>query len=224
MLSPAYKDARPAAADAAAAGERRLLLGRWLAAAALVAATGTLTCRTGRSQVGMNDDLSRLENELATLNAQYDASVRDRAALESEFARMQALYEETRRALARRDQLRGEVEAAGYAPATAEAYATVGDSGGGQVRREVGATTPAAPGNGERSGPSGAENNRATGRYRGRYKVHVVAAGEYLYKIAGYRRYYGDPERWEVIYDANAYQIKNPHWIFVGQRLRIPVL
>jgi nucleoid-associated protein YgaU len=60
------------------------------------------------------------------------------------------------------------------------------------------------------------------GRYAGPHRIHVVVRGEYLYKIAGYAKYFGDPERWSVIYEVNAYQIKDPHWIFIGQRLQVP--
>jgi nucleoid-associated protein YgaU len=49
-----------------------------------------------------------------------------------------------------------------------------------------------------------------------------VTPGECLFAIASYDRYYGDGDRWSVIYEANAYQIKDPHWIFAGQQLQIP--
>ncbi len=52
--------------------------------------------------------------------------------------------------------------------------------------------------------------------------VHVVEAGETLGQIA--LRYYGDANRWQVIYDANRSQLPNPNALVVGMRLTIPPL
>ncbi|HZR97887.1 MAG TPA: LysM peptidoglycan-binding domain-containing protein [Chloroflexota bacterium] len=52
--------------------------------------------------------------------------------------------------------------------------------------------------------------------------VHVVQAGETLGQIA--LRYYGDANRWQVIYDANRGQLPSPNALAVGMRLTIPPL
>lgn len=49
--------------------------------------------------------------------------------------------------------------------------------------------------------------------------VYTVKEGDYLRKIA--RREYGDHELWEVVYEYNKY-IKNPHWIFPGDKIILP--
>lgn len=51
-------------------------------------------------------------------------------------------------------------------------------------------------------------------------RVHVVVKGECLWRIA--QRYYGHGPLWPRVYDANRGQIKNPHWIYPGQRFVIP--
>ena len=188
----------------------------------LVAALVPLSCKTGRSSIDMTSELYRLEKEAADLEREYELMVEERRGLEVELERTRTVYEEARIALARRDELRLQLEALGYSPTDAGAYATVAAAGGdGQVRREV----PAV----ESRGGSGAGGIRepepagpARGRYTGPHTIHVVAKGEYLFRIAGYERYYGDGNRWPVIFEANAYQIKDPHWIFAGQRLQIP--
>lgn len=51
-------------------------------------------------------------------------------------------------------------------------------------------------------------------------KYHVVQEGESLSQIA--EKYYGNPEKSQLIYDANQDQIDNPDLIHTGQRLFIP--
>jgi nucleoid-associated protein YgaU len=54
----------------------------------------------------------------------------------------------------------------------------------------------------------------------GQSDTYVVAAGDSLSKIA--KRYYGDANKWNRIYEANRDQIQNPDLIHPGQRLTIP--
>ena len=51
-------------------------------------------------------------------------------------------------------------------------------------------------------------------------RVHVVAAGDSLTKIA--RRYYGSANRWNEILTANKDVIKNPNLLIPGTKLNIP--
>jgi len=44
--------------------------------------------------------------------------------------------------------------------------------------------------------------------------------GDCLWNIA--QRFYGQGALWPRIFDANRSQIKDPHWIFPGQRFVIP--
>jgi NitT/TauT family transport system substrate-binding protein len=49
---------------------------------------------------------------------------------------------------------------------------------------------------------------------------YTVEAGDTLSHLA--LRYYRDPRKWEKIYEANRQAMRNPHYIYVGQRLIIP--
>lgn len=52
-------------------------------------------------------------------------------------------------------------------------------------------------------------------------RFHIVQVNDFLRKIA--QQYYGDGDKWRVIYDANKSIIgPNPNLIHPGQRLRIP--
>lgn len=55
--------------------------------------------------------------------------------------------------------------------------------------------------------------------YQG-FALHTVSAGETLSAIAD--QWYGDPNRYPVIFEANRNQLTNPDVIFPGQELRIP--
>lgn len=190
----------------------------------------TNSCITGRSTKEMEDEVVKLKNEVAAAAAEQERAAASRAALEVELARIRALYEETKRALALRDELRRELEqyrAVAAAPgSTAEYPAVAGETSSGQLRAEEVTTRPrpepAKPYSSYGSPPTGTETKRGT-KYTGPKKVHFVKKGECLYLIAGYPQYYGNPEAWPVIYEANADRIKDPHWIFIGQRLEIPV-
>ena len=48
----------------------------------------------------------------------------------------------------------------------------------------------------------------------------MVKLGDTLSKLA--ERFYNSPYKWEKIYEANKDTLKNPHYIYVGQKLTIP--
>lgn len=52
------------------------------------------------------------------------------------------------------------------------------------------------------------------------YTTHQVKSGESLSKIA--KHYYGDANKYTVIFKANTDQLKNPDMIHPGQVLKIP--
>ena len=54
------------------------------------------------------------------------------------------------------------------------------------------------------------------------YARHTVASGESLSKIA--KHYYGDPSKYQKIYQANTDILKNPDLIYPDQELIIPNL
>lgn len=51
---------------------------------------------------------------------------------------------------------------------------------------------------------------------------HWVAKGEFLYKIAGYGNVYGNPFKWQKIYEANKDVISDPNLIYPHMVLKIP--
>jgi nucleoid-associated protein YgaU len=51
-------------------------------------------------------------------------------------------------------------------------------------------------------------------------RTHTVVAGDSLSKIA--KKFYGDANKWKLIYEANKDQIKNPDLIHPGQTFKIP--
>ncbi len=51
-------------------------------------------------------------------------------------------------------------------------------------------------------------------------RIYEVAAGDNLSKIA--KKFYGDPNKFRKIFDANKDQLSDPDKIKVGQKLKIP--
>jgi nucleoid-associated protein YgaU len=51
-------------------------------------------------------------------------------------------------------------------------------------------------------------------------REHIVAAGHTLSHIA--LMYYGNSLRWDKIYQANKAAMKNPHYLYIGQKILIP--
>jgi hypothetical protein len=49
---------------------------------------------------------------------------------------------------------------------------------------------------------------------------YVISPGDTLWDLAG--TYYGDNFKWPIIAHANSNIIKDPHWIYPGQRIKIP--
>ena len=50
---------------------------------------------------------------------------------------------------------------------------------------------------------------------------YTVKLGDTLSKLA--ERFYNSTYKWEKIYEANRDTVKNPHYIYVGQKLIIPL-
>jgi LysM repeat protein len=51
-------------------------------------------------------------------------------------------------------------------------------------------------------------------------RTHVVRKGDTLWDIA--REYTNDPYRWKEVYQLNTATVRDPHWIYPGERLTLP--
>ena len=51
-------------------------------------------------------------------------------------------------------------------------------------------------------------------------RTHTVRKGDTLWGLA--RAYTNDPLRWKQVYHLNTVTIEDPHWIYPGERLRLP--
>ncbi len=49
---------------------------------------------------------------------------------------------------------------------------------------------------------------------------YTVKGGDTLGKIA--EQFYGTGTKWEKVYEANRESVKNPNYIYIGQKLNIP--
>src|SRR3982750_4424109 len=51
-------------------------------------------------------------------------------------------------------------------------------------------------------------------------RTHLVRKGDTLWGIA--REYTSDPYRWKQVYELNTATVRDPHWIYPGERLLLP--
>ncbi len=51
-------------------------------------------------------------------------------------------------------------------------------------------------------------------------RTHLVRKGDTLWSIA--REYTSDPYRWKQVYELNTATVRDPHWIYPGERLVLP--
>jgi nucleoid-associated protein YgaU len=73
----------------------------------------------------------------------------------------------------------------------------------------------------EKTGPSvGAAESVGKSTATDGSRQYTVERGDTLSYLA--LQHYGDPFKWEKIYEANKETMKNPHYIYVGQRIIIP--
>ncbi len=72
------------------------------------------------------------------------------------------------------------------------------------------------------SSVSGVDNQMAVTNPEPEAQYHDVVSGDNLSKIS--KHYYGDPNKYMVIFEANKPMLSNPDKIYPGQKLRIPPL
>jgi len=70
------------------------------------------------------------------------------------------------------------------------------------------------------AGVDAVENNMKVATPEAESKYHTVVSGESLSKIAG--KYYGDVQKYNIIFEANKPMLSDPDKIYPGQVLRIP--
>jgi nucleoid-associated protein YgaU len=154
------------------------------------------TLRAGSSQLAAAQrDLAGLRDENARLNDALQASERDRN------ARIAQLQQDNAAISARLRQAQGTLDQ------IASAARII--SGGSATGFAAAGTPPAA-------GPSSSPAAPADAPAR----IHVVAEGDSLTRIS--LRYYGTPNRWQDIYNANRDVLKGENALRPGQQLKIP--
>jgi NitT/TauT family transport system substrate-binding protein len=94
------------------------------------------------------------------------------------------------------------------APAEAKAKAAAAEEKAKPVAKKIPASTEKSP-----ATPVIAKATRSAHEYS-------VKAGDTLSKLS--ERFYNSPFKWERIYEANRDSVKNPHYIYIGQKLMIP--
>jgi len=72
------------------------------------------------------------------------------------------------------------------------------------------------------SGVAGVQDNMTVAKPAPEAKYYQVVAGDTLSKIA--KQFYGDANKYQVIFEANTPMLKHPDKIYPGQNLRIPPL
>ncbi|MDP5140526.1 MAG: peptidoglycan-binding protein LysM, partial [Spirosomaceae bacterium] len=91
----------------------------------------------------------------------------------------------------------------------------------GEVAQQIDAEKIAlAVGNVE--GVAMVDNNLTVAEPTPEAQFHTVESGEFLSKIA--KKYYGDANKYPVIFEANKPMLTHPDKIYPGQVLRIPAL
>lgn len=78
----------------------------------------------------------------------------------------------------------------------------------------------AAPGRAETAAPRDPAKAAGATPDESRPRFHTVEAGDTLFSLA--RKYYGAPDRWKDIREANKKEVKEPGELKIGQVLRIP--
>jgi NitT/TauT family transport system substrate-binding protein len=95
------------------------------------------------------------------------------------------------------------------APAEARVKAPAAEEKAKPVARQIPAPTERAA-----ATPITAKTTRAAAQ------EYTVQAGDTLSKLS--ERFYNSPYKWGRIYEANRETVKNPHYIYIGQKLMIP--
>jgi NitT/TauT family transport system substrate-binding protein len=95
------------------------------------------------------------------------------------------------------------------APAEARAKAPIAEEKPKPVAKQVPASTERAA-----ATPVTAKTTKSAAQ------EYTVKAGDTLSKLAGH--FYNSTYKWERIYEANRDSVKNPHYIYIGQKLMIP--
>jgi LysM repeat protein len=111
-------------------------------------------------------------------------------------------------------------EGAKPAPATAKekiAAAKPAPAAPSTTKEKVATAKPAAPA--PEKAKASAEAKTAPAQ-SSKGEEYTVVGGDTLSRLAG--KYYGDVLKWPKIYEANKQTVKNPHYIYIGQKLIIP--
>jgi|GEM_PF-2299138 len=196
-------------------------------ASALLIAVSVLVssgCVRERSPELLSAKVETLERQLDESNRTYSALIEERENLEYDLQEKARLAERMAELLEERKRLEEELA---LARIELERSGSEGGSKGvagdttGKIRRTDAGTEV---GDLSRGGTSGYTDIPAGLPFTPSVEeLHIVSRGECLSVIAGYEEYYDDQDLWPYIYTYNADQIRDPHWIFEGQQLLIPL-
>jgi nucleoid-associated protein YgaU len=163
-----------------------------------------------------------LERQLDESNRTYSALVEERENLEYDLQEKARLAKRMAELLEERKRLEEELALARIELERSGSKGVAGDTTG-KIRR-TDTYTGAEGGDISRGETSGYTDIPAGLPFTpSAEELHIVSRGECLSGIAGYKEYYDDRSLWPYIYTYNADQIKDPHWIFEGQQLLIPL-
>lgn len=177
-------------------------------------------CVGGRSTEHLENEVVILEKQLGEADRAFAELIAERERLEGDVDKMGYLTEEAARLLEEKKRLEEELALARIELERGEVRVIAGDTTEKVRRTDVDVTSGEIT---TTHGPRDSWLDADLPFTPSTEKLHIVSKGECLSKIAGYDRYYNDGSFWPYIYINNANDIKDPHWIFEGLQLLIPL-
>jgi nucleoid-associated protein YgaU len=186
----------------------------------VISAIGFGGCVRDRSPEALHYTVESLEKQLEDADREYSRLIEERQRLEGNVLEAERLAKRTDELLKERKRLEEELAVARIELERSRVENVAGDTTGKIRRTDADTVAEDLTAGGTPGYPDMPTELPFTPSEE---KIHIVSKGEYLSKIAGYEEYYDDQSSWPYIYIYNAAQIKDPHWIFEGQQLYIPI-
>jgi nucleoid-associated protein YgaU len=177
-------------------------------------------CVRDRSPELLRAEVETLEKQLDEANRTYSVLIEERGKTEYDLQEKARLAKRAAELLEERKRLEEELALARIELERSDSKGVAGDTTG-KIRRTDAGTEAGDLSRG--ATPGYADVPTELPFTPSAEELHVVSRGECLSGIAGYKEYYDDQNLWPYIYAYNADQIRDPHWIFEGQQLLIPL-